>query len=101
MKRVAQVVRPMRRGQITLPHEFRRRLGIGEDTLLELRLSGDHVEIRPVVARPAAGSDWARELYELFAPVRRHAEAEGLTEEEIDRDIAEAIRETRAARRNA
>jgi AbrB family looped-hinge helix DNA binding protein len=99
MTRTAHVVRPLRRGQITLPQEFRRRLGIGDDTLLEIRLAGDHVEIRPVVARPAAGSEWARELYELFAPVRQ--QAEGLTEEEIDRDIEEAISETRAARRNA
>lgn len=60
--------------------------------------SGDHVEIRPVVTRPAARSDWARELYERFAPVRE--QAEGMAEEEIDRDVAEAIRETRAARRD-
>jgi AbrB family looped-hinge helix DNA binding protein len=93
------VVRSLRRGQVTLPQELRRRLGIGDDTLLEIRLAGDHIEIRPVVARPAAGSEWARELYELFAPVR--SRAEGMSEEEIDRDIAEAIRETRAARRDA
>jgi AbrB family looped-hinge helix DNA binding protein len=101
MKSTAHVVKPMRRGQITLPQEFRRRLGIGDDTLLEIRLAGDHVEIRPVVARPAAGSEWARELYELFAPVRQEASAEGMTEEEIDREIEAAIRETRAARRDA
>lgn len=99
MANAAHVVKPLRRGQLTLPQEFRRQLGITDDTLLEIRLHGDRIEIRPVVARPAAGSEWARELYEIFAPVRE--EAEGSTEEEVDRDIEQAIRETRAARRDA
>jgi hypothetical protein len=63
---------------------------------LEIRLAEDRIEIRPVVARPAVGSGWARELYKLFAPVRE--EAAGMSEEEIDREIDEAVAEVRAAR---
>lgn len=96
MDRVAQVVKPLRRGRVVIPQEFRRRLGIGDEALLEIRLAEDRIEIRPVVARPAAGSDWARELYRLFAPVRD--EAAGRTEKEIDRDIDQAVAEVRTAR---
>jgi bifunctional DNA-binding transcriptional regulator/antitoxin component of YhaV-PrlF toxin-antitoxin module len=34
----ARLVKPLRRGQITIPIEFRRELGITDDTLLH----GDH-----------------------------------------------------------
>lgn len=96
MHRAAQIIRPLRRGQITLPLEYRRRLGIGDDTLLEISLLKDSIEIRPMVARPAAGSDWARKLYAEFAPVRDAAS--GMSEREIDSAIGEAIEETRARR---
>jgi bifunctional DNA-binding transcriptional regulator/antitoxin component of YhaV-PrlF toxin-antitoxin module len=81
---------------VTLPREFRRSLGIEDDTLLEVRLAGDRIEIRPVVVRPAAGSEWARELYALFAPVRKKARA--MKEQEIDELIEGSVRETRRAR---
>ena len=51
---LAQVVRPLRRGQLTIPAEFRRRLGISDDTLLQLTLHEDKIEIVPVVTKPVA-----------------------------------------------
>lgn len=45
---VGKVVRPTTKGQITIPAEFRSRLGIGEDTLLLIKLEGDRIEITPL-----------------------------------------------------
>jgi hypothetical protein len=36
---LAQIVGPLRHGRLTIPVGFRRRLGIGDDTLLQLTLS--------------------------------------------------------------
>jgi AbrB family looped-hinge helix DNA binding protein len=92
---LTEIIRPLRRGQLTIPAEFRRRLGIGDDTLLQLTLREDKIEITPVVIRPAAGKAWARELYALFAPVRNEAQA--LDEAEIDALIDEAVDEVRSS----
>jgi bifunctional DNA-binding transcriptional regulator/antitoxin component of YhaV-PrlF toxin-antitoxin module len=90
---LTRIVRPLRLGQLTLPAEFRRRLGIGDDTLLQLTLQEGKIEIAPVVATPIADTSWARELYALFAPVRQ--EAEPMAEAEIDALIDEAVDEVR------
>ncbi|MCW5881431.1 MAG: AbrB/MazE/SpoVT family DNA-binding domain-containing protein [Anaerolineae bacterium] len=93
----SRVVRPLRRGQLTIPVEFRRHLGIDENTLLQLTLREDRIEITPVIASPAKGSAWLRELYDLFAPVRQ--DAENLAEAEVDALMNDAIEEVRAERR--
>jgi AbrB family looped-hinge helix DNA binding protein len=89
-------------GQITIPAEFRQKLDIDEHTLLQIVLVGGELHIRPVkVTMQAAGSGWAKELYEMFAPVR--AEASKHKPEEIDRDIEHAVaavRKKRAASRD-
>ncbi len=91
---LTRVVRPLRRGQLTIPAEFRRRLGIADDTLLQLTLQEGKIEITPVVATPAAEMAWARELYAMFAPVRQ--EAQELEEAEIDALIDEVVDEVRS-----
>jgi len=91
---LTRTVRPLRRGQLTIPAEFRRRLGIGDDTLLQLTLHEDKIEVVPVVATPAVGKAWARELYAMFAPIRE--EAQTMNEAEIDTLINEAIDEVRS-----
>jgi len=90
---LTQVVRPLRRGQLTIPAEFRRRLGIDDDTLLQLTLREATIEIAPVIATPVGRMAWARELYATFAPVREEAQAVG--ESEIDALIDEAVDEVR------
>ena len=93
---MTRVVRPLRRGQLTLPAEFRRRLGIDDDTLLQLTLQEGKIEITPVVATPAAEMAWAREMYALFAPVREAAQ--GMDEAELDALIDEAVSQVRLRR---
>lgn len=90
---LTQIVRPLRRGQLTIPAEFRRRLGISNDTLLQLTLHEDKIEIVPVVTTPTKSKAWARELYGMFAPIRQEVQA--MDEAEIDTLIDEAIDEVR------
>jgi bifunctional DNA-binding transcriptional regulator/antitoxin component of YhaV-PrlF toxin-antitoxin module len=94
-KPMSKIVRPLRGGQITIPAEFRARLGIDQDTLLQVALSEGELRIRPVkVSERAASSAWVKELYHLFAPVRKGMEK--YSEEEIDADIKKALAEVRS-----
>ena len=43
-----RLVRLYARGQITIPAEFRLRLGIDESTVLQMRLKGSSLEITPL-----------------------------------------------------
>ena len=90
-----RVVKPLRRGQITIPQEFRDALGITEDTLLQVTLKGSKLEISPVEVRDRGESaSWLRELYDLYAPVREDLSAR-YSPEEIDEAIDEAVRAVR------
>jgi AbrB family looped-hinge helix DNA binding protein len=91
---LTRIVRPLRRGQLTIPAEFRRRLGIGDDTLLQLTLHEGKIEVTPVVATPASSMAWAQELYAMFVSVREEAQA--MDEAEIDALIDEAVDEVRS-----
>ncbi|MEZ4530658.1 MAG: AbrB/MazE/SpoVT family DNA-binding domain-containing protein [Thermomicrobiales bacterium] len=97
----SRTVHVLRGGQITIPIEFRRELGIEDASLMEVTLTerGD-LTLHPVETRPR-GSSWLRELYEAFAPVRQEAIDKGYTEEEINEWIDEAVREVRAEHRTS
>ena len=43
-----KIVKPLAKGQVTIPAEFREALGIGPDTLLDFSLVDDHLEIMPL-----------------------------------------------------
>lgn len=97
-----KVVRPLRGGQITIPAEFRSKLDIDERALLQIDLIGRELRIRPVrVTTATGGSAWARELYELFAGVRKETAHHGEKEVDIaiDRAVA-AVRRRRGPRRS-
>ncbi len=47
-KPLTRLVRALAKGQIILPIEFRRRLGIDSETILNLTLKGDRIEIVPL-----------------------------------------------------
>lgn len=91
---LTRIVRPLRRGQLTIPAEFRQRLGISDDTLLQLTLREDKIEIVPVAATPIVGMAWARELYAMFAPI--HEKARAMDKAEVDALIDETIDEVRS-----
>lgn len=97
---MATLVKTLRNGQITIPIAMRRELGINEQTMLQVSVTEDReIRIKPVSVddRPK-GSPWARELYEYFAPVREEVAASGMTEQEIDDLLDEALRDVREGR---
>jgi AbrB family looped-hinge helix DNA binding protein len=95
-----KLVRPLRGGQITIPAEFRKSLGIDEDTMLRVTLADGELRITPVrVDEPGKGSPGLRALYEYFAPVREEILARGITQEELYAEIDAAVAEVRAEKR--
>jgi AbrB family looped-hinge helix DNA binding protein len=50
-KLMTKLVRPLSRGQITIPIEFRKKLGIDTNTILSLALRGNKIEITPAIVR--------------------------------------------------
>ena len=51
-KKLTKLVKPLSKGQITLPIEFRRRLNIDENTILRLSLKGSKIEVLPLRPLP-------------------------------------------------
>jgi AbrB family looped-hinge helix DNA binding protein len=81
-----RVVQLPARGQITIPSEFRRSLGLTDGSLLQMRLVGDRIEIRP--------------LRVAESQLRRYTEAEiqqFLDEDKIDEATATVVRRLLAA----
>ncbi len=96
---ITRVIRSLRSGQITIPAQFRRELGIEDDSLLQLTLSDGELRIRPVrisEQRASSGSPWLKQLYDYFEPVREEARA--FSEQEIDQAIDQAVRVVRRSR---
>lgn len=97
-KSISKIIKPLRGGQITIPFEFRQKLGIKEDTLLRVTLENDELRIRKVELREVSqGSPWLQELYQLLAPVR--ADLANYTEEDINTAIDEALKKIRRKKR--
>ncbi len=87
---MTRVVRSLRNGQVTIPADFRRALGIEDDSLLHVTLAQGELRMRPVkVEGVAAGSPWLKELYDQFAPAREAASR--YAEHDIDADIDRAV----------
>jgi AbrB family looped-hinge helix DNA binding protein len=94
-----KTIQVLRNGQITIPIEFRRELGIEDASLLEVSLApGGEMTLRPVETKPKS-SEWLRELYDAFAPVREEILEKGYTEEEVTEWLEQAVAEVRAERR--
>lgn len=46
--RIARLVKPHSKGQVTIPSEFREKLGIDQNTILRMELKGTRIEITPL-----------------------------------------------------
>ena len=96
-KQKTKIVRQLRSGQVTIPVEFRRALGIEGEGMLQMTLADGELRIRPVHAtEQAADTSWYRQLYDYFAPVREEIAARGISEQEVNDDIDAAVRAVRA-----
>jgi AbrB family looped-hinge helix DNA binding protein len=82
-KPLTKVVRPLSKGQITLPMEFRRRLKIDAETILNLTLKDDRIEIVPLRLVPQEETlrDYSHDEIERF-----------LREDRLDPDTAAKVR---------
>lgn len=93
-----RVVKQLRHGQITIPKDLREAAGIEPEDLLSIDVVEGKLQVEPVRISPkGTGSPWARELYELFAPVRKSLE--GRSEDEINDAIDEAVKAVRAGKK--
>lgn len=82
-KPLTKLIKPLAKGQITLPMEFRRRLNIDEETILRITLQQDRIEILPLKA-VAAGTvlrEYSRDDITRF-----------LREDRLDRKLAAKVR---------
>lgn len=94
---MTKIIRPLRGGQVTIPADYRAKLGIDADTLLQISLMQGELRIKPVKAvDTVGGSPWIKELYELFEPARKEAKEESYTEEKINTAIDKAVLTVRA-----
>ena len=94
-----KIVRQLRGGQITIPIELRRELGIEPDTLLQVSVEDGSLRITPIrIGSGSTDSRWIKELYDYFAPVREEIAAAGYSEDEVNADIDAAIQAVRAER---
>lgn len=92
---VTSVVRPLRDGQVTIPAEFRRALGIDGDALLHLTLVEGELRIRLAKGVPESATPaWLRDAYEAFAPIREEL-ARTYSSDEIDDAVDRAVNAVR------
>lgn len=56
-----RVVRARAKGQLTIPREFRRALGIGDEALLSVTLVGKHLEVAPYVSAEKGLREYSEE----------------------------------------
>ncbi len=93
---MTRIIKPLRSGQVTIPVDFRQKLGIDAHTLLQISMLNGEIRMKPVKAVDTPeGSPWLKEAYEAFADVRK--EAEKYSEQEIDEAIDEAVKAVRKA----
>ncbi len=82
-KRLTRLVKPLSKGQVTIPIDFRRELGISEDTILNITLKNGKIEIFPL--HSPRGEQTSREFSE--AEIRQF-----LREDRIDTKTAARVR---------
>jgi antitoxin component of MazEF toxin-antitoxin module len=92
---MTRIVRQLRGGQITIPADYRRMLGITDDSLLQMSAGDGELRIKPVRVTGQADPDWIKELYDLYAPVR--AQAAKHRERRVNTAIDEAVQAVRKA----
>ena len=93
---VKRIVKQLRHGQITIPKDLREAVGIEPEDMLSIEIVDGKLQVEPVQVTPK-GSAWARDLYEMFAPLRKSLDGRG--EEEINEAIDEAVKRARADRK--
>jgi AbrB family looped-hinge helix DNA binding protein len=83
-KETTRLVKPYAKGQVTIPAEFRERLSIDENTILQMKLKDSSIEITPL---RVVDEDQLLRAYD-------DSEIEAFLEEDkIDPEIADRVRD--------
>ena len=78
-----RLVKPYAKGQITIPADFREKLGIDENSILQLELKGSKIEITPL-----------RTVEDMLIREFDSSEIDSFLEEDkIDLDTAKRVRD--------
>ena len=85
------LVKVIRHGQITLPAELREKLDIDEGDYLEAKLEGRTIVLHPKVLLDR--DDAVKALHRIMDEVQNRTK--DIDPEEIEREVANAIREVR------
>lgn len=85
------LIKVIRHGQVTLPAKFRKALNVKEGDYLEADLKRDQIVLKPKVILDRAEA--INRLNRLLDEV--HAQNEDIPEEEVERDVLEAIQAIR------
>jgi len=92
-----KIIRLLRSGQVTIPADFREKLGIDANTLLQITLMDRELVIKPVkFVKTVGGSAWAKELYDILAPIRKEGKEKNYDENRINTAISQAVKSVRA-----
>src|SRR2546428_13959744 len=79
----SRLVKPLSKGQITIPIAFRRQLGITEESILSVTVKNGRLELEPL--RPTGGEQTLREYSD--SQIRQF-----LKEDRLDRRTARRVR---------
>ena len=84
VKLMTKLVKPLSRGQITIPVEFRQKLGIDTNTILSLALRGNKIEITPAIVREVDEEELREYTDEEISQFLR--------DDKIDRETARTVK---------
>ena len=90
-----QTTQLLRDGQITIPASMLSKLGIDNNTIMQLTVQGGILQLRPIKDTKTQGSLWLKDLYKRFASVRD--EGQTMDEKEINETINRTIKAVRKA----
>ncbi len=85
------VVRVKRKYQVTIPVEIRKRLGLAEGDYLEITEKENQIVLRPKAVVDKPDQEVLKQLEAVLDRIRKH----DVPEEEVERDVLEAIRNVR------
>jgi len=85
------VVRVKRKYQVTIPVEIRERLGLAEGDYLEVTEQENQIVLRPKAVVDKPDREALKQLQVVLDRIRQH----DVPEEEVERDVLEAIRSVR------
>ncbi len=80
-----EVTRATARGQVVIPQDIRKEIGIEEGTQFLVYTEDDAIVLKPILATDKIKA--LKEFEKVLAPLRRKFKTAGLTEKDIEEEI--------------